>query len=136
MGKREIAHWQAIDQTVVGQGDESLRRPAHCEMGRPQDVQAVDLVAIGSRNRPGDLRISGQKFVECLAFWRADLFGIIQPGAGKAGRQNHGGCRDRPCERAAASFVNACDPLNAAGLKSGFKGEIRHGSESVESLAR
>lgn len=71
IGKREIPHWESVDQAVVWLDVQSFDRTAHRKMGCPQDVELVDFLTTCSRDRPNDVRISGQSSIKGLAFGRA-----------------------------------------------------------------
>lgn len=126
MGKWKIADGQAVDQAVVGAGDEGFRGPAHRQVGGPQDVEPVDFPAVRSGDSPDYFRVSGELIVKKIAFPGGDFFGIVEARTGKTAGQND--CRRgyRAGERPPARFIHTCDPLKAAGEKSGFEGQIGH----------
>ncbi len=127
VGKWEIPHRQTIDQAVVWWHGQGFHRTAHRQMSRSQDVETVDFSAVCCRHRPNDAGIFTQARVKSLSFRGRDFFGIIQTRTGETGRQNHGGGGHWTSQRPPSRLIHSCDPLQAAGMEGGFKGQIRHG---------
>ena len=70
----KIAERKAVDEAVVGRIAEAFDRAAHGEVGGLQDVDSVDFLVVGSRDRPDDVRVGGEVVVEFAAGRSAELF--------------------------------------------------------------
>ena len=53
-GSAHVAQPAAVDQQVLGGRGQRLDRPPHRRQAGPVDVDAVDLLDLGERDRPGD----------------------------------------------------------------------------------
>ena len=70
----KIAERKAVDEAVVGRIAEALDRAAHGEVGGLEDVDSVDFLVVGSRDRPDDVRVGGEVVVEFAAGRGAEFF--------------------------------------------------------------
>ena len=64
-GKR--AHRQAVDEHVIRRRGQRRHRAAHRFVRGAQDIQAVDLLDLDDRHRPGDFACAGEFRVKPLA---------------------------------------------------------------------
>jgi hypothetical protein len=115
--ERKRNNWQPIDQGVIRRIHQGRDRQAHRSMARAQDVDAIDLDGIDNADRPSDLRIGYQIQINFLAQFRRKLFGIVQATMTKFFGQNYCSGHNRTGERAASSFINACNPHDAGGAQ-------------------
>src|SRR4030095_10866365 len=115
--QRKGNNGQPIDQNVIGRIHQGRDRDAHRSMARAQDVDAIDLDGIDNADRPSDLRIGHQIQIYFLAQFRRKLFGIVQATMTKFFRENYCRGHDRTCQRAASSFIDACNPSDADGAQ-------------------
>ncbi len=124
----KIADGQPVYENMVGGRRQLSRGAAHGFMGGAEDVDAVNLLRPDDRGRPGDVLARGQLGKDALTLCCAELFGIIQQTVREIRRKNHRCRHDRPCERAAAGLINACNKTKAPHSKKVFVREAaRHG---------
>src|SRR5579862_4043770 len=114
-GDRDRGSVAPIHEDVVGAGVEPLQGAAHGEMGRPKDVQAVDLRGIGDAQ--GDaLRLLADPPGESLPAPGRKTLRVIDPLPVEALPQDDGTGDDRPAEGPTAHLVDSGDagePLGA-----------------------
>jgi hypothetical protein len=85
-------------------------------VGRPQNVETVDLLSISSGHGPRDSSIPNQALIENLALGRTEFFRIIETGTGKPAGQNDRRRHHRPGERTTARLIDASDAPEATGV--------------------
>ena len=120
MRQRETSHRQAINQAMIGAGNERFHRAAHRQMGGAQDVEAVDFLTVRSGHGPADVWMFRDPQIKFLTTRGADFFRIIEARTIEAARQDHGGGGDGAGQRTAPGLVHPRDALDAAGVKGGF----------------
>lgn len=102
----EGANRETVDQHVIGYGGERGDGATHRFVGRTQDIQPVDLLALDDGERPKNRFVAGDFSKESVAFAGGESLGVVQLRVMKAFRQ-HDCCRDDwSSERASASFID------------------------------
>ena len=116
---REILEAPGIEKEVLRHQGKSLHGAAHGKEPGPVNVDSVDLLDFGERNRPcgsahPDLR---REFVSrrCI-----ELLRIINAPNTTSGGEHDGGGRHGPSERAHAGLINAGNMQHAAVPKDAF----------------
>lgn len=79
--KREIFHWQPVDDAMLRSRGDGLCGPAHGEVGGAEDVEAVDFIMIRRGDGPVDVRVAGEVEVEQLALGGGNFFRVVEAGA-------------------------------------------------------
>ena len=120
-GKR--ADLQPIDQHVVRRFGELRHGAPHGLMGRPQNIQPVNLLGLDHRASPVDLHTHGELFKKRLTLLWRQLFGIIEHLVPEIIRQHHRRRHDRPRQRTAPRFIDPRDPTQTTRAQSALMSE-------------
>src|SRR5579883_1515372 len=96
----------AVDLYVGRTYGQAQQRTAHGEEGRAENVESVDLVAVGPRNRLGQ-RALADDGGQALSLLPRQRLGIGEASDASARIEDHGRGDDRSSERSAAGFVDA-----------------------------
>jgi hypothetical protein len=123
-GSPSIRQWSA-----AGEG---LQRAPHRQVGGTQDVEAVDFPQSAVATAQMNGRVAGEFGIERLPPGGADFFESSRPGIGKAARQDDRRGGHRAGQWPTARLIHSRDPLQAAGVKGGFEGQVGHGQKRVK----
>jgi len=109
LGQGKGKHRQPVDENVLGLNGEAGEGRAHGLVGRPQDVDHVDLDRIDDSDRPRDGIVRDEVVINFFALLRQELFRIVQFPMPELFRKDNGRGHDRSRERAAPRFIDAGD---------------------------
>ena len=121
---RQTAHWEAIDQRVVGFPRQGLDGAGHGEMRGAEDIEAVDLRDVRLADAPMDVGADGEHGMEMLAFLGGLFFRVIQALDRAVIRQDDSGRDYGAGERTASGFIDPGDQKNPASAQGTLAGEI------------
>ena len=121
LGTGEPWDREAVDQDVLGGGNQGVERAAHGFVGGAEDVDGIDGGGVEAGDLELHLGVAGEFREELLASGGCELFGIVQlaqcrgqavaqPGPWK----DHGRGGNGTGQRAAPGFVDAGDALDTA----------------------
>ena len=82
----EAAHWESVDEGVVGCRGQGFDGAGHGEMGGAEDVEGVDFSNSGFTDGPVDFGVGGQNGMEAFALFGGELFGVIEAVEGEVRR--------------------------------------------------
>lgn len=95
-------------------------------------MQNIDAVNLGHADHlavPEDAGILSQFFIKDFAFGMRELFGVVQNGVRKVGREDDGGDADGSGQGAASGFIYADNVGVPGGTEEVFMVEAGHGVE-------
>ena len=120
LGQGKRKNREAVDENMLRLNGESVDRRAHRLVSRAQDVDRIDLDGIDDANRPSDGVVRDKILVNLFAFFRQELFRVVQLPVFELLRQNNGRRYDRSRECAASCFVDSSDGGDAERAKFAF----------------
>ena len=106
LGQGKRKHWQAVDENVLWLNGETGDGSSHRLVGRAQNINRVDLDRVDDSDGPPNGVVRDEIAENFFAFFREQLFGIVQLPVPKFLRKNDGGGYDWARQGATSRFVN------------------------------